>query len=650
MSVITLDSVGKRVLMMGNEAIARGALEGNVRFASAYPGTPSSEILESLIEASRIFELYTEWSINEKVAFELAFGASLVGARSLVAMKNAGFNWVMDPFMTVSYTGCKAGMLIVVADDPGAHYSSNEQDTRVGAEYNRLLCFEPSSQEEALEMARESFLVSERIELPVFLRSVTRLSHASGDVTLGPLPPLKEERQRSFNKHWKLPYRWNVYGPPGAVQKHKWLLSRQSLIEEYVENSPFNRLEKGESPFGVICSGIGAAYCDEALLDLELKGKIQFLRLGIAYPLPWKKVREFLKSSEKVLVVEEGEPVVEKQLRRFAQAESWKVSIFGKEDSTLQPFDEINTDLVEKALTEIFPEVSKPGKVFSFSENSDLKEAVVPRSSTLCAGCPHLGSYWGLKKAIQRQKEVVIVNGDIGCYEQGGYGLFSQNDFSSNEEHKRYPIQSPYTILDTLYVMGSGASLAQGMAQSGYPGKCVAVCGDSTFFHAVLPALANAVMNKADITLLVLDNRWTAMTGHQLSPTSPNDYLDTPIKGLSIIDIVKAMGVESVFQVSAYKPSEVQDAIEKAFSFKGPSVVIAEGECMLQVVRRTKRKWQVTRVTEDCTGCRTCLQLGCPAITFQDNKAVIDTLQCVDCGLCQQICPVNAIEGGATCS
>jgi len=650
MSVITLDSVGKRVLMMGNEAIARGALEGNVRFATAYPGTPSSEILESILQASKTFEIYAEWSINEKVAFELAFGASLVGARSLVAMKNAGFNWVMDSFMTVSYTGCRAGMLIVVADDPGAHYSSNEQDTRVGAEYNRLLCFEPSSQEEALEMARESFSISESLELPVFLRSVTRLSHASGDVILGALPPFQEERLRGFNKHWKLPYRWNVYGPPGAVEKHKWLLSRQSLIEEYAENSRFNQLEKGEFSCGVICSGIGAAYCDEAIRNLELNGKIQFLRLGIARPLPWKKVKEFLESSRKVLVVEEGDPVVEGQLRRFAQVESQEVSIYGKEDGTLQPCDELNTDLVEEALIKVFPEISKSRKAFALSKNSQSQEAVVPRSSTLCAGCPHLGSYWGLKKAIQRQKEVVIVNGDIGCYEQGGYGLFSQNDFSSPEEHKRYPIQSPYTILDTLYVMGSGASLAQGMSQSGYPGKCVAVCGDSTFFHAVLPALANAVMNQADITLLVLDNRWTAMTGHQLSPTSSDDHLDKPIKNLSIIDIVKAMGIESVFKVDAYQPLEVQDAIEKAFNFKGPSVVIAEGECMLQVARRTKRKWKGTRVTDDCTGCRTCLQLGCPAIAFQDNKALIDPLQCVDCGLCQQICPVNAIEGGTTCS
>ncbi|MEM3448966.1 MAG: thiamine pyrophosphate-dependent enzyme [Nitrososphaerota archaeon] len=650
MSAITLDSIGKRILMMGNEAIARGALEGNVRLAAAYPGTPSSEILESLLEASKTFELYVEWSINEKIAFELAFGASLVGARSVVAMKNAGFNWVMDPFMTVSYTGCRAGMLIVVADDPGAHYSSNEQDTRVGAVYNKLICFEPSSQEEALEMARESFSVSESLELPILLRSVTRLSHASGDVTLGRLPPIKDERFHGFNKHWKLPYRWNVYGPPGAVQKHRWLLSRKNLIAEYTENSRFNEFEKGEFPLGIVCSGIGAAYCDEALQNLELVGKVQFLRLGIAHPLPWRKAKEFLQSSRKVLVIEEGDPVVESQLRRFAQAESQEVFIFGKENQILPPFGEINMDLVEEALIKVFPEIIPAKKVVSILENPLSKGLVVPRSSTLCAGCPHLGSYWGLKKAIQSQKELTIVNGDIGCYEQGGYGLFSQSDFSSQDEHKRYPIQSPYTILDTLYVMGSGISLAQGMSHSGYPGKCIAVCGDSTFFHAVLPALANAVMNQADITLLVLDNRWTAMTGHQPSPTTSPDYLDNSIKKLSIFDIVRALGVKKIFLVNAYHPLEVQEALEKAFDFKGPSVVIAEGECMLQVIRRTKRKWMGTKVTAACTGCRTCLQLGCPAIVFQKNKALIDPLQCIDCGLCMQVCPVNAIDGGNLCN
>ncbi|MCR4429223.1 MAG: thiamine pyrophosphate-dependent enzyme [Caldiserica bacterium] len=647
MSSITDRNEGKRVLLMGNEAIARGALEGNVRFATAYPGTPSSEILETLLKAKLEIPIYAEWSINEKVAFEVAFGASLVGVRSLVAMKNAGFNWVMDPFMTISYTGCKAGMLIVVADDPGAHYSSNEQDTRFGAEYNKLLCFEPSCQDEARLMARDAFSLSESFELPIFLRSVTRLSHASGDVTLGKLPDAPDERLLGFNKHWKIPYRWNVYGPPGAVSKHQWLLSRQGMIQEYVETTPYNKFEKGELPFAIISSGIGASYCDEAIKNLGLSGKISYLRLGIARPLPIKFLIELLNTCKLVLVVEEGDPVVEGQFRRFTQKQGKCLEIKGKEDNFIPQFDEINTDVVEEAIQKAFGETVKNRSLEKPYQLEKFKERVVPRSSTLCAGCPHLGSYWGLKKAIQKEKEVVVVNGDIGCYEQGGYGIFSKKDLSSPDNHKRYPINSPYTILDTLYVMGSGASMAQGMAQSGYPGKCVGVCGDSTFFHAILPSLANGVANKANFTLLVLDNRWTAMTGHQPSPTSCTKDPGAPQTILSIPEVVKAFGVQDIHIVNAYQVNEVQAAIEKAFTFNGPSVVILEGECMLQVVRHTKRKWQKTIIDQEkCTGCKTCIQLGCPAINFKDGKALIDKLQCVDCGLCAQVCPFEAIEGG----
>lgn len=644
MSSITLNQPGKRVLLMGNEAIARGALEGGLELAAAYPGTPSSEIVEALYEASRDRDFYVEWSINEKVAFEVAFGASLVGARSLVSMKNAGFNWVMDTFMTISYTGIKAGMLIVVADDPDAHYSSNEQDTRVGAEYNRLLCFEPSNQEEARQMAAAAYALSEEFALPIFLRSVTRISHASGDVTLGSLPERQSRGKLGFNKHWKLPYRWNVYGPPGAVAKHAWLLSRQPMMAEYAANSPFNHFFPGQARIGIIAPGIGAAYTDEALTNLGLMDQVQYLRLGIAYPLPAETIHKLFAGCESIVLIEEGDPTVERQVLRLAQASNYSGRILGKDSGLLKPYGEINTDLVEEALSQA---LDKTGPALSLPDRREkIKASVTPRSSTLCAGCPHLGSYWGLKKALQKESDVAVVNGDIGCYEQGGYGLFSKKDISNSDDNKRYAIQSPYTILDTLYVMGSGIAMAQGMSHTGFKGKCLAVCGDSTFFHATLPALANAVANQADITFIVLDNSWTAMTGHQPSPTSCCNALGNPTTQLSIERVVEAMGIQDLHIVSAYDVEAVEQAIDQAFRYKGPSVVLTRGECMLQLIRRSKRKWENTEVTEECTGCKTCLQLGCPAIMFAEGKAGIDRLQCIDCGLCAQVCTFNAIQGG----
>jgi indolepyruvate ferredoxin oxidoreductase alpha subunit len=251
-----------------------------------------------------------------------------------------------------------------------------------------------------------------------------------------------------------------------------------------------------------------------------------------------------------------------------------------------------------------------------------------------------------LKKVLAKEGGVPIINGDIGCYEQGGYGLFSANDIATPDDSKRYPIPSPYTILDTLYVMGGGIGMAQGEAQAGYNGKCVAVAGDSTFFHATLPSLANAVANQANIAFLVLDNGWTAMTGHQPSPTTGRNALGNPSNQLSIEKVVEGMGVQSLQVASAYDVDALKEAISQALTFQGPAVVVVKGECMLQIIRRTKRKWKSTIVTDDCTGCKTCLQLGCPAITFSEGKAGIDRLQCVDCGLCAQICPFNAIQGG----
>ena len=653
MQEILVDRPGHRVLLMGNEAIARGALEAGLDLMAAYPGTPSSEIGEVLARVGKEAGLYVEWSINEKVAFDVAVGASLVGARSLVAMKNAGLNVAMDTFMTVPYGGVKGGLLVVVADDPDAHYSSSEQDTRPAAVYAEIPCFEPADQQEAKDMTVAALALSEQLELPVFLRSVSRISHASGDVTLGELPK-RGERKLGFNKHWKLPYRWNVYGPPGAVSKHRWLHEHLDMAREYAERCPFNRLTLDPgAELGIIASGVAASYVREALAYLGVRANL--LILGLVHPLPDRLVTELLRASRRVLVVEEGDPAVETQIRCLAQEVAPGLPIYGKyrRNAVLLPYGELNPARVRDAVVRV-ADVAPPKAAGAEDGRSAAKARaaalVVPRSSSLCAGCSHLGSYWALRQALQRRNGVHIVNGDIGCYEQGGYGIFSRQIEAGPEDSRRWPVQSPYEILDTNYVMGGGIGLAQGQAQVGYKGgKVVAVAGDSTFAHATLPAVLNAAYHRADITFLVLANNWTAMTGHQPNPTTGVTAMGDQAPVFDIEQAARALGITDVHTASAYDLEAARQAIEKALDHEGPSVVILTGECQLQVQRRTPVKDPKTRVDrERCNGCRMCVQLGCPAVTFDADvkKAGIDTTLCVDCGLCVQVCPRKAIGTG----
>ncbi len=640
---------GKRHLLMGNEAIARGAIQAGLELAAAYPGTPSSEVVEALYASKNEFGHYVEWSTNEKVAFEVAMGASLVGARSLVAMKNAGLNVAMDTFMTLPYGGVRGGFLIVVADDPGAHYSSTEQDTRLMAAYAEIPCLEPQDQEEACKMAEAAFAISERLELPVFLRSVTRLSHASGDVTLGPVSD--KPGRIGFNKHWKMPYRWNVYGGSGAAKKHEWLHSTFPDQLRESEQSPFNRLTlvNGAS-VGVIACGIGAAYGHDALSDLGFDGKVNTLKVGFVHPSPENKIRQIIEASDVVLVIEEGDPLVETSVLEIARQVRPQVTVRGKKSMPLfPPTGELNGSLVKQALATVLS-ISEESHGEDEARNA-AREILSPRSSTLCAGCPHLGSYWGIKQALRRHRGTNIVNGDIGCYEQGGYGIFSRGLDVTDDLSKKYGVHSPYEILDTIYVMGSGIGLAQGQANAGYKdGKVLAVAGDSTFFHACLPAVANAVINNSDITFLVFDNSWTAMTGHQPSPRTGRDQAGDEIPALDIAATAKALGMGRVTQANAYDVDDVRDKVAASIDVEGPSMVVIVGECALQVARRLRKAGSVTTVDpEKCTGCKTCLELGCPAIMFDDGsrKASIDRDLCVDCSLCSQVCPMHAIsEGG----
>ncbi|TRO53971.1 indolepyruvate ferredoxin oxidoreductase subunit alpha [Candidatus Bathyarchaeota archaeon] len=656
---IVCDDPGKRVLLLGNEAFARGAVEAGVQLCSAYPGTPSTEITETLAGVAKESGIYVEWSTNEVVAFEVAAGAAIVGGRALFACKNAGFNVVMDMLMTLPYTGVRGGMVIVVADDPGAWYSSNEQDTRIMGFYAELPVFEPRDQQEAKDMTREAFELSEALELPVIIRSCTRLSHASGDVVLGGIR--RERNEPAFDKHWKVPYRWNVYGPPGPVAKHQWQKNKMPSMVEYSDETPFNRLDVagGNRNVGIITSGMASNYTQEALERLGVENEVHLMVLGMPYPIPPQKVKTLLGSCRSVLCIEEGEPLIERQVHQIANEMGCPVKVVGKlEGNMIPPVDELNPDTVLGAVAEYLgeqvPRTDEPAEGL----RSELKELVCARSSSWCPGCPHLGSFWALKKALPADK-VNIINTGIGCYEMSGYGIAAVPiDAQDTVGSKRWRASSPYEMTDTLYIMGSETGLSQGQYHVGYrDGKIVSVLGDSSFYHTNMPAIVNAVYNKAEQLILVLDNFWTCMTGHQPNPSTGITATNEEVPVINIEEICRAFGVKFVKSVDPYDLDATEEAMKEALSHKGgPAVIVTRRLCALQrlrELRRAREKAPLFEVNDKCTGCRQCLYLGCPAIGFDKDKtnavgakgvAFIDPLQCVGCGLCDQkeVCRFDA--------
>lgn len=646
--IIVEDAPGKKVLMMGNQAIARGAIEAGVGLAASYPGTPSSEIMETLALVAPKLGIHAEWSTNEKVAFEVAAGSAITGTRTITSMKNAGLNWVMDMFMTLVYGGVRGGLVIAVADDPDAHYSSNEQDTRFAASYAEMLCLEPSNAQEAKDMCRYAFELSEKLELPIFLRSVTRISHASGDVELGKID--RTERKPVFDRHWKMAWRWNVYGPPGAVEKHRWLHGQMPKIKKAVEELPWNELNLKEGhKLGIISSGIAASYARDALKTMGLEDKVAFLKIAAPTPIPEKLVGKILRAVETVLVIEEGEPIIEMQLNTLAKNSAPEVKIIGRMDGVMPAVGEINSDIAARGIAKLVgKKIQKNQEREKIRE--EAKKLISPRSSTLCAGCPHLGSYWALKQALRKAGgNVPIVNGDIGCYEQGGYGLVGKEyKPSMAEESVRYPIEAPYETLDTNYIMGGGIGLMQGQYHAKYKdGAVVSVAGDSTFFHACIPSVINAVFNKSRGLFLVMDNAITAMTGHQPDPCTGKTATGEESNILSIEQIARACGVEYVKTVDPYDLKASQKVMEEALKSDKFSMVITSRACALQAMRMKQYTAKRMVFNKDaCTGCKLCVALGCPAITFdqKEKKAGIDPILCIGCGMCADVCPFGAIK------
>jgi len=584
--------------LLGNEAIAYGLLEGGIEGAFAYPGTPSSEITEKLITLSREYDFYAEWSINEKVAYENAYGVSLAGKRAAVIMKHVGLNVASDAFMTSAYTGIVGGLVIIVADDPFAHSSQNEQDSRRYALFAKVPCFEPSSIQEAKDMAAFAFAFSEKTGLPVIIRSVTRISHGKSDVILGEIPA--RNRVSSFEKNpAKL-----VMIPANARIALRELNKKQETIRREMEEIPFNIKEEGGKT-GIIAAGISYLYVKEAVE----KKRLPFAVLKVSsYPLPGVQTSSFIKNMEKVLIFEEGDPVVEEFIHVAAKEANPSLKILGKMDNFLQKEGEFSIEKVEEALDRLTGETPerKP-------EAADLPA----RAPLLCPGCSHLGSFHILKKVFGKN---AVFPGDIGCYTLG--------------------IQ--LGTIDTCLCMGAGINVGSGISRFEKERPVVSVIGDSTFFHSGIPGLINACYNRANLVIAILDNRTTAMTGHQPHPGTGTTAAGEKTLDIDMEKLAYACGASEVVTIDPYKIKESVEKLKKLREGKGVRVIISRRECVF-VGKNTAVKFFVD--AEKCTGCKLCMQIKCPAITFEDGKAKI-TSQCSGCGICAEVCTFDAIGKG----
>jgi indolepyruvate ferredoxin oxidoreductase alpha subunit len=619
--VLLEDKPGKRVLLLGNEAVARGILEAGIGVVTTYHGTPASEIGDSVSAIAAEAGLYMEYSTNEIVAVEVAAGAANCRVRALTAMKHVGLNVAADAVMTLAYVGVSGGYVIVNADDPQCYSSQNEQDNRFYALLSNLPCLEPSNAQEAKDMVGSAVEISEKLELPVLLRTTTRVSHTRGPVTYGKLakPKLKGEFVRDVRRM--------VMVPANARPMHEMLLKKVEEAKEISEASPYNKVvrEGKNREFGVISSGSAYNYAAEAVDFLRLDASV--LKLGMIHPFPEKKIADFLKSHEKIVVVEELEPFLEMQVKAIAKDYAPNVEIYGKMNTLYFPRKgELSTRLVITGLAEITHKKLPINFREIYERYAETAKDLPPRPPVLCAGCPHRASFYVIKKVTGGK---AIYPTDIGCYALG--------------------IAPPLKIGDILTCMGASVSTAQGISKvTGL--DTIPVIGDSTFFHAAIPGLVNAVYNNHKITLVVLDNLTTAMTGNQPHPGIGVTGMGTLSQKVLIEKVAEGCGVKYVRVVNPFKIKEAVAVLKEALQQLGPSVVVFRAPCALMVARERRRKGARTvpcKITDECTDCLACIKLlGCPALVLKDEKVGIEEALCTACGLCVSVCPYNAIRCG----
>lgn len=573
-------------LMLGNEAFARGLFEAGCRVVSSYPGTPSTEITE---EAAKYDEIYAEWAPNEKVAMETALGASIAGARSFCGMKHVGLNVAADPLYTAAYTGVNAGMVVAVADDQGMHSSQNEQDSRHHAIAAKVPMLEPSDSAECKDFVKLAFELSEEFDTPVIVRMSTRVAHSQSIVEA------LEREEHELKKYEKNPQKY-VMMPAFAKGRHVFVEERTKKLTEYAETSPLNRVEMSDkAEFGVITNGAAYQYAKEALGD-----KASVLKLGIVNPMPVKLIQEFAAKFEKVYIIEELDGIIEQHCRNIGVTNIEGKSVFGY-------IGEISQSVIAEKLL---------GNKNDFTA---LEESIPVRPPVMCAGCPHRGLFYCLKKLG------VTVSGDIGCYTLGA--------------------AAPLNAVDTTICMGASISALHGFNKAlGAESEknTVAVIGDSTFMHSGMTGLVNIAYNNSNSTVIILDNSITGMTGHQQNPTTGKNLKGDPAAAVNLEELCKAIGIRRVRVVDPYHLAETEAAIKEELAADEASVIISRRPCAL--LKYVKHNPPVKVDPEKCVGCKMCMKLGCPAISMKDGKAVIDHTQCVGCGICQEQCKIGAIE------
>ena len=571
-------------LMLGNAAVAQGAYEAGVRVVASYPGTPSTEITENIVKYD---EIYAEWAPNEKVAAEVAIGAAIGGARSMSCMKHVGLNVMADPVFTVSYTGVNGGLVFCVADDPGMHSSQNEQDSRHYAKASKIPMLEPADSSECKEFTKLAYELSEQFDTPMFLRLSTRVSHSQSLVEIG-------ERAGDELKPYEKNIGKYVMMPANAVKRHVEVEKRTDALRDYAETADFNTVEDNGAKIGVITAGISYMYAKEALGD-----KVNYLKLGMVWPLPEKLIADFAAKVDRLYVVEELDPFIEEHCRAMG------LDVVGKDAFTM--LGEYTPAMIAKVVLGEEP-----------APYAAAEESIPNRPPVLCAGCPHRGTFYVLKKLG------LVVSGDIGCYTLGAV--------------------APLASVDTTICMGASVSAALGMAKargSEFNKKLVSVIGDSTFMHSGITGLVDIVYNKGANTVIILDNSITGMTGHQDNPTTGYTIRGEETKQVNLISLCRAIGVEHVVVADPFDVKNFEKVVREETERDEPSVIIAQRPCaLLKSVKYTG----YCVVNDRCRNCKMCMKLGCPAITSDEKGVHIDPNQCNGCGLCVNVCPFGAIE------